>query len=241
MNAIVCEQRNNYGEYIYEGSIINEIGDNHCFYGIEVWVDPNQKMKFTLFDIEFSFKKIGKSGYILIDNEVKCYDCYSEYKRIPHHYFIRFDKCRSNETYVEIFYDSLRVFNYQIDVDFNYEYIVQLDDYNRGEVYYSIAVWTDFLTNSQIGELYNMREGYNKVPGEFCRDSNDYEAWEDDRELTNHVFTKKKCFGIPYNEEEFVCSGHGICKRKDYCSCECGYYGRMCENKRSLYWITNYC
>jgi hypothetical protein len=127
-------------------------------------------------------------------------------------------------------------YHYQVDFDFSNEYLLELEDYNREENTKKIAFWKGWMTNENIKDLYEI--GCDTEPEKLCRDSDDYGTIDDFNEFTNHALTATKCYGVAANEEEFVCSGHGQCIRKDHCECDCdGYYGAMCEQTKDPLWV----
>ena len=226
LNVIIRKEDDE--NYFYKGTIENELDKDLCYITVLIWVNPNNRMKFEIFDTKFYFIKNGRSGHVFINDENTCENCYSDFRDIYHQYVIRIDKCRlAPETILDIFFDGMIKYKYSVDVNITNKLLLTLKAYNYPDITTSIYFYLGFLTNSQIKITYDL--GYDELPpSEFCM--NDFEDFEDLIELGNHASSTKHCYGVAKNEDR-VCSGHGVCRLKDHCECDYCYYGPMCESK----------
>jgi hypothetical protein len=247
IEAVVCNDPDDYGLYFYEATVANELPYS-CYKTILMWVDPVNKAEWYLFgrQIHVLLKKAGHSGHIHINthiNGVKVIDGQSAHDKIPKLFAFRWDGCEFDSPRLDVYFGGAIRYHYNMTINSTQSPLLELLDYNRGEYYREIVVYNGYLTNWQIKEFLERPIGVPIIiarradPGEipnkpptFCRNATDFDYKKDLDELANFVYSKFNCFGIPYNEHEYVCSGHGTCYKWNKCDCDYEYGGSQCQD-----------
>jgi hypothetical protein len=212
-----------------------------------MWVDPRNQARWSFFggQIEIHLKKRGHSGHVYIDayiNGIKCPDCHSAHDKLPKFFVFRIDECSFDGPRISFWFNALIMAHYSLPDNFNSTRgpLLEFFDYNRGEYLREFVAYSGnethpyagYLLNEEIKDFFERPIGvsiHNK-PSTECRNITDFDYKEDYDEITNHFYTKLKCFAVAYNEYEYVCSGHGTCYKWNKCDCDDGYEGDQCQD-----------